>query len=86
LTSIAEERDMAPATIAQHLQQALEGGVILERQMLISDELYELTRTALHANPRAVLREVRATIGSEYDFPELRVAVAFVRAELNRKR
>lgn len=86
LTAIAEERDMVPATIAQHLQQALETGVMLSRQTLISDALYELTRAALHANPRAVLREVRATIGSEYDFPELRVAVAFVRAELNRKR
>ncbi|MBK9248043.1 MAG: RecQ family ATP-dependent DNA helicase [Ignavibacteria bacterium] len=86
LSIIATERDMTPATIAQHIQQALENGVMFNRSALISDELYELTRKSLHSNPRAVLREVRADIGSKYDFPELRVAVAFVRAELNRKR
>ncbi|MBS1536981.1 MAG: RecQ family ATP-dependent DNA helicase [Bacteroidetes bacterium] len=84
--TIASERDLMPAKIAQHIQEALEAGVELDRTYLFSNELYELVRSALQSQPRAILREIRSMLDGQYDFPELRIAVAFVRQDIARRR
>ncbi len=83
---IATERDLMPAKIAQHIQEALEAGIELDKTFLVSEELYELVRNALQTNPRALLREVRSIVGGQYDYPELRIAVAFARQDIARRR
>lgn len=40
--AIATERDLMPAKVAQHIQEALEAGIELDRTYLVSDELYQL--------------------------------------------
>lgn len=84
--AIATERDLMPAKVAQHIQEALEAGIELDRTNLVSDELYQQVRNVLQSNPYAVLREVRSSVGSHYDYPELRIAVAFVRQDIARRR
>jgi len=86
LITIAAERDLMPAKIAQHIQEALEAGVELDRTSLLSEELYELVSSTLQSNPRAILREIRSILDGQYDYPELRIAVAFVRQDISRRR
>ncbi len=84
--TIAAEQDLMPAKIAQHIQEALEAGVELDRTLFVSDELLEAVRTLLQSHPRALLREIRSMLDGQYDYPELRIAVAFIRQDIARRK
>ncbi len=84
LAQIAEKRRLTPGTISQHLQQAIEGGVMLERSRFIHDEIYSAVREIVRGKREALLKDVRAALDADVDcdWAELRVAVAFARREL----
>jgi ATP-dependent DNA helicase RecQ len=86
IEKISEARGVTPGTIAQHIQEALESGLALKRSQFISDDLYGLVFTFLKKQANAPLREIRASIGSQYDYPQLRVAACFARKELRKQK
>lgn len=79
---IAELRLMAAGTIAQHIQEAVERGVDVPQEYLFSNETYAAVRKVLHRRPRALLKDLRAELGAEYDYALLRVVTAFVRRDM----
>jgi ATP-dependent DNA helicase RecQ len=81
LAAVATKRHIAEATVAQHIQTALEHGVQLERRLYVRDEIYEQTREFLRARPDAFLKDIRAALALDVDWHELRIAAAFARAE-----
>lgn len=80
---IVEARNIDPGTIAKHIETAIASDVPLEYKTLVGEVLYQHVRQYVTHNRRAVLRDVREHCGAEYDMAELRVALAFVRKELN---
>lgn len=82
---IAEKRDIEITSIAKHLETAITGGLHLERNRLIGNDLYFKVSNYLSHNRRALLRELREHCGAQYDMAELRLAAAFARMELNIK-
>lgn len=80
--SIAEKRGLTPGTVSQHLQEAIELGVLLRREQLVHEELLSKVRDFLRTRKQATLRDIRASLELECDYAELRVAVAFIRADL----
>jgi ATP-dependent DNA helicase RecQ len=79
---IAEQRGLTSGTIAQHLQSAIEHGVMFSRVHFVDDELYAPVRELLRMRPHAALKDVRAALELECEWPEIRLAVAFARQEL----
>lgn len=82
LESIAAKRGLALATIAQHLQEALESGIDLSRQQFITDDLYTIVFPIVQRNPLAPLREIRDSLSIDMSWIDLRIASAFARREL----
>ncbi|RMF32810.1 MAG: RecQ family ATP-dependent DNA helicase [Chlorobiota bacterium] len=82
LGQIAERRQLALATVVSHLVQALAAGVELPRERLLDGTLYEEVCRFLHRHPRALLRDVHAYFGGRFDYPYLRLALAFARRSL----
>lgn len=79
LGQIAERRQLALSTVVSHLVQALAVGVELPRERLLDGLLYEEVCRFLHRQPRALLRDVHAYFGGRFDYPYLRLALAFAR-------
>jgi uncharacterized protein YpbB/energy-coupling factor transporter ATP-binding protein EcfA2 len=77
LSEIAEERNLAVSTIEGHLLPYLQNGEI-EINRLVDSEKQEKIAAAFSANPQATLSEIKAIVGEEYSWAELR----FVKATL----
>ncbi|GIV56416.1 MAG: helicase [Candidatus Kapaibacterium sp.] len=84
LGQIAERRQLALTTVVSHLVQALAVGVELPRERLLDGTLYEEVCRFLHRQPRALLRDVHAYFGGRFDYPYLRLALAFARQSRRR--
>jgi ATP-dependent DNA helicase RecQ len=82
IDSIAEARGLAVSTVAQHLHDAIEQGVTLNRSQFLDDETYTHIRELIRIRPRAALKDVRAALELECDWADIRLAVAFARREL----
>ena len=78
---VAEKRRLNVGTVAQHIQVALEQGVMLPRERFVSENLYATVRDFLRIRPDAFLKDIRAAIHGEVEWYELRIASAFVRSE-----
>jgi ATP-dependent DNA helicase RecQ len=79
LGQIAERRRLALTTVVNHLVQALSVGIELPREQLLDDGLYEEVCRFLSYQPRALLRDVHAYFDGKFDYPYLRLALAFAR-------
>lgn len=84
MQEVAEIRNLTAGTIANHIQDILEHGIQLNREKLVTDILFEKVSNYYKNNPNPLLKQVRAALGAEYDFAELRVALAFVKAGLKK--
>lgn len=82
LRTIAEQRRLTIGTVSQHLQEAIELGVPLKREQFVHEELYAQVRDFLRRKKQAALRDIRAELNLECDYGDLRLAVAFVRADV----
>lgn len=82
LQQIAETRGLTPGTVSQHLQEAIELGITLNRQQFIDNNIYERVREFLRHRKLASLRDIRASLDIECDYAELRIAAAFVREDM----
>lgn len=80
---VAEKRNLNVGTIAQHIQLAIEQGVILPRERYVREELYATVKEFLAIRPEAFLKDLRQAVHGEVEWWELRIAAAFVRAENN---
>ncbi|MCU0424459.1 MAG: RecQ family ATP-dependent DNA helicase [Candidatus Kapabacteria bacterium] len=78
---VAEKRHLNAGTIAQHIQIALEQGVVLPRERFVREELYAAVKEFLQIRPEAFLKDIRQAIHGDVEWWELRVAAAFVRGE-----
>lgn len=85
LWEIAQKREIEVTTIAKHIENAIEAGVQIPKEHLISKILYQKTQQFVSNNRRCSLRELREHCGAAYHMAELRVALAFARNELNIK-
>ncbi len=82
LRAIAEKRSITPGTVSQHLQEAVELGVTLRREQFVHEELFAKVREFLRTRKQATLRDIRSGLDLECDYSDLRIAVAFARAEM----
>jgi len=82
LSMTAELRGISVGSIAAHIQEAVEQGIDLPRNFLVSDEVYEGVKAVLRRKPRALLKDLRLELGAEIDFADLRVAAAFARKDI----
>lgn len=80
---VAEKRNLNVGTIAQHIQIAIEQGVMLPRERYVREELYATVKEFLAIRPEAFLKDLRQAVHGEVEWWELRIAAAFVRAENN---
>lgn len=84
LAQIAEKRRLTPGTVSQHLQEAIELGVVFNRQQFIDTNLYDKVREFLRHRKQATLREIRAGINTDCEYADLRMVVAFVRHDMKK--
>ncbi len=85
LEAIAELRHLSIGTVAAHIQEAIEQGIELDRSLLITNAVFEQVLAVIRKKPRALLKDLRFELGSDTPYAELRVAVAFARAEIERE-
>ena len=79
---IAQRLGMPLPTVARYIQEALERGIPLERRSVLPDEqLYAAVRIVLERLPRAALRDIHAALEGRWEYPLLRIALAFARRE-----
>lgn len=77
----AHKRHLNVGTVAQHIQVAVEQGVMLERGRFVREELYAVVKEFLQIRPDAFLKDIRAAVHGEVEWYELRIAAAFARSE-----
>lgn len=82
LRQIAETRNLTPGTVSQHLQEAIELGIELNRQQFIDNSLYEKVRDFLRHRKLASLRDIRSSLEIDCDYADLRIATAFAREDM----
>ncbi|MBI2793071.1 MAG: RecQ family ATP-dependent DNA helicase [Ignavibacteria bacterium] len=83
VADIARKLNMTPAALAHTLQKALESGVHVERNALVSDAAFERIREFMRHHRYARFRHVREYLQADtISMPEIRIAMAFVRKEL----
>jgi ATP-dependent DNA helicase RecQ len=80
IEEIARRSALQPATISGHIEELIAAGVDIEIENLIASGILKGVREQLARTPRASLRELRALLGGAIGYPELRIAVAWIRA------
>ncbi len=79
LREIAQRSALQPSTISTHIEELLKMGIPIDIEHLVPAGILRSVRQELERLPGASLRELRALLGSAVDYPELRVAAAWVR-------
>ncbi|MBS1912796.1 MAG: RecQ family ATP-dependent DNA helicase [Bacteroidetes bacterium] len=79
LAEIAHRTALQPSTISTHIEELLKLGVGIEVEQFVPHGIVQSVREELATRPRATLRELRALLGGAGDYPELRIAAAWVR-------
>jgi ATP-dependent DNA helicase RecQ len=82
LAQLATRRRLTTATVAQHLQRAIEQGIPIQRGNLIPDSVFGEVVEYLRHHRYAKLRQVREFLPLDVDMPSLRVALALARRML----
>ncbi len=76
LQQISEDRDIMPATVAQHIEEAVQRGADFTGIKLVSDELFASVADVVRHNSTIALKDLRNIVGARYGYPELRIAAA----------
>lgn len=76
ITEIALARDMVPGTIYGHLIHFIGSGIDAEE--LIDQPLLEKIVKALKGQPEASASEIKHQLGSQVDYPHIRIAQKFI--------
>ncbi|GAB1430917.1 hypothetical protein MASR2M18_17510 [Ignavibacteria bacterium] len=79
IQQISEERDLAPTTIAMHIEEAAQAGADFSGIFIVSDELSAAVGAEIRRNPVITLKDLRSIVGAKYGYPELRAAAAVAR-------
>lgn len=85
LQQISEERDLAPTTIAMHIEEAAQSGIDFGSIFIVSAELSAAVEAEIRRNPIIALKDLRNTLGAKYGYPELRAAAALARQKLGNR-
>ncbi len=80
LEEIARRSARQPSTVSSHVEELIRMGVEIEIERFVPNGLIRSVRDELERMPNATLRELRALVGGAIDYPELRIAAAWVRA------
>ncbi len=81
LEEIAQRSGLQPSTISGHIEELVKLGITIEIDRFVPNGMIRAIREQLLAMPNASLRELRALLGGSIDYPELRIAAAWVRFE-----
>jgi ATP-dependent DNA helicase RecQ len=79
LQEIAQRSALQPSTVSGHIEDLLKLGVKIEIDRFVPAGILRAVREQLLGMPNASLRELRALLGGSVEYPELRVAAAWVR-------
>jgi RecQ family ATP-dependent DNA helicase len=78
----ATRASVTEATLAMHVQRAIEAGVRLGLQHIVDAEVGNDIERYLRSHPFATLRHVREHIGNKATLPQLRMFIAWIRCTL----
>ncbi len=81
LEEIAGRSALQPSTVSNHVQELLEAGAAMPIEHFVTGGIVRRVRDELERMPRATLRELRALLGGAVEYPQLRIAAAWVRTE-----
>lgn len=79
LQEIAHRSALQPSTISVHIEELLKLGTKIPIERFVPAGIIRAVRDQLVAMPTASLRELRALLGGAVDYPELRIASAWIR-------
>lgn len=79
LQEIAHRSALQPSTISGHIEELLKLGIEIEIDSFVPAGIIRSVREQLARIPNATLRELRALIGGGAEYPELRIAAAWIR-------
>ena len=79
MEQIAQQSARQPSTISSHIEELIKSGVLTDVSRFVSDGILKRVAEELENRPYATLRELRALTGNAIDFPELRIAAAWIR-------
>jgi uncharacterized protein YpbB len=82
ITDIASEKRMSLPELANLLESEINSGLIIDPSGLIEKNKFSQILKLVRSNRRASLRQIRAAIEWEIDFPLLRILVAIARNSL----
>lgn len=78
VSQIAKARNLASSTIESHLAQFVDSGEIELDQLVDSSKIDAIKRAVL-SNPKASTSEIRAKLGPEYSYGEIRIVTSLSR-------
>ena len=81
LQEIAQRSALQPSTISGHIEELIKLGVEINIDRFVPKGIMKSIREQLATLPNASLRELRALLGGGADYPEIRIAAAWIRAE-----
>jgi ATP-dependent DNA helicase RecQ len=81
LDDIARRSALQPSTVSGHLEELIKLGVQIDIERFVPSGIIRSVREELKRAPSATLRELRALIGGAIEYPELRIAAAWVRGK-----
>jgi ATP-dependent DNA helicase RecQ len=81
LDDIARRSALQPSTVSGHLEELIKLGVQIDIERFVPSGIIRSVREELKRAPGATLRELRALIGGAIEYPELRIAAAWVRGK-----
>lgn len=79
IEEIAQERNLAPSTIAGHLAALFEEGEDLDLEVLIQPGHYQIIADTLAQMPNSLLRDIKAVLGDDFSYTEIRLTQALIR-------
>jgi ATP-dependent DNA helicase RecQ len=79
LDEIARRLALQPSTVSGHLEELIKLGIDIDIDRFVPSGIVKSVRQELGRIPNATLRELRALVGGGTDYPELRIAAAWVR-------
>ncbi len=72
------------AEAAKFIQEAIESGIELRRELVIEERDYNYILAFLRKNPRAILKDIVEKLPFNVDYPVLRIGMALARKEITK--
>ncbi|MEO5931672.1 MAG: RecQ family ATP-dependent DNA helicase [Candidatus Kapaibacterium sp.] len=79
LEEIARRSALQPSTVSGHIEELIKLKMDLNIDRFVEPGIIRSTREQLARIPNATLRELRALLGGAVEYPELRIAAAWIR-------